>query len=47
MDNEKAQALIQVLKKIIDKINKLDVMAMTPMEALKFLFDLKKKVKGM
>ena len=32
---------------IIDEINKLDVMAMTPMEALQFLFDLQKKVKGM
>ena len=32
---------------IIDEINKIDVMNLTPMEAMQTLFDLQKKVKGL
>ena len=32
---------------IIDEINKIDVMNLTPMEAMQKLFDLQKKVKGL
>ena len=32
---------------IIDEISQIDIMSLTPMEALQILFDLKKKVKGM
>ena len=32
---------------IIDEINKIDVMKLTPIEALQTLFDLQKKIKGL
>ena len=32
---------------IIEEISELDIMAMTPVEALQTLFNLQKKVKGM
>ena len=32
---------------IIDEINKIDVMALTPIQALQTLFDLQNKIKGM
>ncbi len=32
---------------IIDEINKIDVMKLTPIEALQTLFDLQKKTKGL
>ena len=32
---------------IIDEINKIDVMSLTPIQALQVLFDLQNKTKGM
>lgn len=32
---------------IIDEINKIDVMSLTPIQALQTLFDLQNKIKGM
>ena len=32
---------------IIDEINKIDVMSLTPIDALQILFDLQKRTKGM